>query len=330
MLKNYCVICENEIKIPIKKLNNKSYIKARKYCSHYCNNVARNINSRLTNLVYIQCNWCDKLVVKTKKRADSSKKKNFCSEKCHNKFMKYIKHDFIHNKKRVYKDYGPFWGIIRNEVRKQQNYKCADCGINEKEYGKQLSIHHKIPFSSFDTIEEANKLNNLVGICEPCHRKRHSGENHPLTYSEFGKNSELMKNVNIIHNSKLLLTDLITGNKTYSELSEKYNLTINHIRNINCGTKRSTTLTKGFKYPINKYAEFQWKYRNSTIDIDLVPLILYDIVNTELSLADISVKFNITLHQVQEISYGRFKEFHNHSLPLRKKRKLKIVRKSNP
>lgn len=318
-MKNYCIICNNEIEVPEKKINHNSYIKSRRYCSSYCNTVGRNILSRMSNLAYLQCGWCDKLVVKTKKKANIiNNKRNFCSKNCHNLFMKYIKHDFVHNKKRKYKDYGPYWGLIREQIRSEQNYKCNDCGITEEEYEKQLSVHHIIPFSSFDTIEEANKRENLVGICENCHRKRHSGANHPSTYSDFGQNSLLMKNIVSISNSKKILTELIIGQKNYFELSEKYNISINHLRKINCGVKRRHTLTKNLTYPISKYAEFHWKYRNSTINIDEVPMILYDIINTSLSLSEISKKYNITLHQAQEISYGRFKELHNHNLPLRK------------
>lgn len=52
----------------------------------------------------------------------------------------------------------------------------------------ELSVHHIVPFISFDDYLEANKLDNLVSVCEPCHRKIHSGDNHPTKFKETYKN----------------------------------------------------------------------------------------------------------------------------------------------
>lgn len=38
---------------------------------------------------------------------------------------------------------------------------------------KELNI---IPFIAFESFEEANKLDNLTCLCEPCHREAHRGE----------------------------------------------------------------------------------------------------------------------------------------------------------
>lgn len=72
--------------------------------------------------------------------------------------------------------YGPNWYHQRRKVRKRDNYTCQDCGITEKEYGNQLSVHHIGPFRNFHgDWRKANELSNLISLCEyPCHRKRHS------------------------------------------------------------------------------------------------------------------------------------------------------------
>jgi 5-methylcytosine-specific restriction endonuclease McrA len=56
--------------------------------------------------------------------------------------------------------YGPNWLKQRRLARKR----------------KELSVHHIIPFRSFNgDWERANELPNLICLCEyPCHRKRHS------------------------------------------------------------------------------------------------------------------------------------------------------------
>ncbi|TDL77612.1 HNH endonuclease [Rhodococcus qingshengii] len=72
--------------------------------------------------------------------------------------------------------YGPNWLHQRRLARKRDQFTCQDCGSTEKDYGKELSVHHIIPFRKFNgDWENANVLNNLVCLCEyPCHRKRHS------------------------------------------------------------------------------------------------------------------------------------------------------------
>ncbi|WP_106497166.1 HNH endonuclease [Lentibacillus sp. Marseille-P4043] len=71
--------------------------------------------------------------------------------------------------------YGPNWRSQRKKARIRDNFTCQDCGLTEKEYGKELSVHHIIPFREFKgDWEEANRLSNLVCLCEhPCHRNRH-------------------------------------------------------------------------------------------------------------------------------------------------------------
>lgn len=78
--------------------------------------------------------------------------------------------------------YGPDWLRQRREARKRDEYACKRCGIHEKEYGQELSVHHIIPFSTFTDYQEANDLANLLSVCEPCHRIIHSGDNHPSKF----------------------------------------------------------------------------------------------------------------------------------------------------
>ena len=80
------------------------------------------------------------------------------------------------------KYYGPNWRAQRRKARKRDNYTCQVCGITEEEYGQELSVHHITPFVFFESYLEANRLENLLSVCEICHRKIHSGENHPRYY----------------------------------------------------------------------------------------------------------------------------------------------------
>ena len=70
----------------------------------------------------------------------------------------------------------------RKQVRERDNYTCQLCGITEEEYGKELSVHHIKKYRDFDNKIEANDLNNLISLCEPCHRFIHSNANIEQLY----------------------------------------------------------------------------------------------------------------------------------------------------
>ncbi len=64
-------------------------------------------------------------------------------------------------------DYGPRWDQIRKLVRARDHFKCQNCGRPED--GRAHDVHHKIPFRSFPSYEQANVLDNLVTLCGICH-----------------------------------------------------------------------------------------------------------------------------------------------------------------
>ena len=63
------------------------------------------------------------------------------------------------------RNYGKEWEKIRELVRKRDNYVCQRCGKTTKENGKQLSVHHIIPFRK----SKSHTLNNLTTLCIACH-----------------------------------------------------------------------------------------------------------------------------------------------------------------
>jgi DEAD/DEAH box helicase domain-containing protein len=66
-------------------------------------------------------------------------------------------------------DYGPGWNRLREAVRARDGYRCQVCGAPEN--GRQHDVHHKVPFKSFTSIAEANRMDNLVTLCSACHRQ---------------------------------------------------------------------------------------------------------------------------------------------------------------
>ncbi|HPH95927.1 MAG TPA: DEAD/DEAH box helicase [Anaerolineaceae bacterium] len=67
-------------------------------------------------------------------------------------------------------DYGPDWNRIRNQVRARDGYRCQACGAVEMQKSAH-HVHHKQPFRSFTSREEANRLDNLITLCPNCHHK---------------------------------------------------------------------------------------------------------------------------------------------------------------
>jgi DEAD/DEAH box helicase domain-containing protein len=66
-------------------------------------------------------------------------------------------------------DYGPDWPRISVAVRTRDKFRCQVCGAVEN--GREHDVHHKIPFRSFSTATEANRLDNLITLCHADHRK---------------------------------------------------------------------------------------------------------------------------------------------------------------
>lgn len=67
-------------------------------------------------------------------------------------------------------DYGPNWNRIRNQVRARDGYRCQVCGAFEVDR-QAHHVHHKQPFRSFTSREEANRFDNLITLCPTCHHK---------------------------------------------------------------------------------------------------------------------------------------------------------------
>ena len=66
---------------------------------------------------------------------------------------------------------GGNWKVQAEKARKRDGYACRVCGVSEEELGRRLDVHHKIPYASFRSNVEANKLENLISVCPACHNR---------------------------------------------------------------------------------------------------------------------------------------------------------------
>lgn len=168
-----CLECRKQFKVIPSRLS------SVKYCSKECLGKAngRRAKELLQKRVMVICNNCPTVIFK---KPSELTEHNFCSIECMSDY--YAKSNmFAGENSGTWRGgdidyYGPNWRAQRRKVRKRDNFTCQDCGITEKEYGKELSVHHIIPFRNFNgEWKKANEISNLITLCEyPCHRKRHS------------------------------------------------------------------------------------------------------------------------------------------------------------
>jgi DEAD/DEAH box helicase domain-containing protein len=67
-------------------------------------------------------------------------------------------------------EYGPNWSNQKKLARHRDKYTCKSCGHVETDKGIH-HVHHKIPFRSFSSYHDANRVDNLITLCPACHRK---------------------------------------------------------------------------------------------------------------------------------------------------------------
>lgn len=172
-----CLICGKEFSVIISRAD------TAKYCSRNCLGVE---NGKRGQIAYrkrtnISCTNCS---TEFEKKPSVVKRWNFCNKECMREYYSKSK-SFSGENSPTWKGgdinyYGSNWWEQRRKARKRDDYTCQDCGITEENYGRELSVHHIVPFRDFKgDWKEANKLSNLISLCEyPCHRKRHSKNNH--------------------------------------------------------------------------------------------------------------------------------------------------------
>lgn len=116
-----------------------------------------------------ECEWCGDSYEEYKHRAGRTR---FCSIECRREGVADdISGENCHwwSGDKEY-DRGPNWHTQRRRARQRDEYECQECGLEEGDHYRQLSVHHIEPYDEFDGHEEANRLDNLVTMCQSCHQ----------------------------------------------------------------------------------------------------------------------------------------------------------------
>jgi len=152
------------------------------YCDVQCKNAHHGErfsgkNHPCWSQVECECHICGRTVYRKPSQLEGQDNV-YCSYDCH---LEYQSKNQIGENHHNYNpnssdEYGPNWHRQRRKALERDNHKCQDCGVRSEEFRQELSVHHIIPRSEFMRrgeldYQSANDLNNLVSLCEDCHKK---------------------------------------------------------------------------------------------------------------------------------------------------------------
>ena len=125
-----------------------------------------------------ECFNCGELVLRAHWVHESSER-TFCDQQCRGEWVKETGlmrgENSPHWKGGTsYRYYGAEWRYIRKEILDRDDYECQYCGLTDAEsqeqYGCSLHVHHRTPVRNYDSVEDAHERDNLVTLCNRCHK----------------------------------------------------------------------------------------------------------------------------------------------------------------
>ena len=107
----------------------------------------------------------------------------FCSDRCRRGWRD--DHRVEVNVKPRRECRGGNWGTVAKQIRERDGFRCRSCDVTEETLGRQLDVHHVVPFRAFDSVDRANHPDNLISLCPSCHKKSEEAGHEDLPL--FGK-----------------------------------------------------------------------------------------------------------------------------------------------
>ena len=104
--------------------------------------------------------------------SDSPKRCTFCSKQGKNS------PNWIDG--RSYEDYPKeFNKLLRELIRKRDNYTCQKCGVRERDFFRKLDVHH------IDYNKKNCNKDNLITLCLRCNNKANGNRNYWYSYFKY-------------------------------------------------------------------------------------------------------------------------------------------------
>jgi hypothetical protein len=121
--------------------------------------------------VAVRCVQCGKHFPQPRWYAEKGVQSQFCGAECRSHWDLEIFDEPFHLVLEGRPEYrGGNWKSQSQKARERDAYRCQGCGVTEAELGRQLDVHHKVPFRLFESPAEANLLENLISVCPSCHK----------------------------------------------------------------------------------------------------------------------------------------------------------------
>jgi hypothetical protein len=188
-----CHYCGEEVKI--NKFEKEEYDKH--FCDRSCQNnwqsserVGENAPNWKGGTVENICDECDTKFESP--RSGGTRYNRFCSNECSSEWRSKHMSEIIDSDKMTGEDnpnwkggrgkwypdkqqwisnigYGENWSSVREDVLNRDNHKCVICGKEQND--NLIDVHHIIPRSEFDILENSNTMNNLVTLCREHHSR---------------------------------------------------------------------------------------------------------------------------------------------------------------
>jgi 5-methylcytosine-specific restriction endonuclease McrA len=108
---------------------------------------------------------------------------HFCNDKCKASWQNDHKSEVRLKGRPEYR--GGNWQTVSRRIRERDSFRCRSCGVSEEALGRQMDVHHVVPFRAFSSTDRANREDNLISVCPSCHKKKEEEGHNNLPL--FGK-----------------------------------------------------------------------------------------------------------------------------------------------
>ena len=164
-VRHICENCGNEFMVrPSRAKHGRG-----KFCSPKCQYKSNNKGYRsTTKTIVFRCICCGMDIIKYATRLATKGSGKYCSLHCRNEHRVGKNHPQHIDGKAADKR-GANWQKQKRAAKKRDNNICQKCFVQLA--AKNMHVHHVMPYRYYKSYLDANKLENLITLCESCHRK---------------------------------------------------------------------------------------------------------------------------------------------------------------
>ena len=137
-----------------------------KHCSPACQYAARRAQPR--NAIQCKCLACGKEFGISPSRLRHKGAGKYCSRSCRDSHWIGSATPNWQGAREPHR-HGPNWYSARRRALERDEHTCQHCGATER-----LHVHHELPGRLFASTRDANELDNLITLCDRCHRREES------------------------------------------------------------------------------------------------------------------------------------------------------------